>query len=756
MRINKSTKKAPPADGAETKNGLSYKNSLIGSDQSGNLFLSAALEYASRFWAVFPLVPKKKFPLISKKRGGRGHRDATIDNEQIIQWWSKYPGANIGLACGKRSGLIVLDIDPRHGGNDSLFKLQLEHDDLPETYTVSTSDGGRHFYFKFPNFKDDETSVSSADLADGVEVKAEGSYVMTAPSIHPNGHVYKVVCDKSPASCPKWIIDLLWSKKSKKKGKGPLPMRIKAGEQHDWLVSQAGRLRQTGLDEEEIFEALLAINEKRCDPPKEVEAIEKIAKSAGEWQPGRKVNIENHKLKDVSLVKRDNPRGEGEAVPTVYPRTDLGNSARFTDQHRDKIRFCPSVGWLIWNGILWQPDNLRKVEQLGRETTKAMYDELSSLPEEAVKEAYKWMRQSQNRPRFQAMIDLARSEHGIPIATNELDQESYLLPVKNGWVNLRTGKLEEPRKEVILTLGSDVEFDPYAQCPRWEKFINEVAGGNQELANYLKIACGYAAVGNPKERAIFLILGPGRNGKSVFLEIISKVLGTLACKTPFETLLVRQGTQIPADIARLRAKRLVYAGEAPRERAFNAALVKELSGRETLTARHLYKEFFEFTPRFVLFLGTNHLPRVDSSDEAMWDRLRVIPFNQRFIGKNENKNLLSELWEERQGILNWIVQGAVGWNQQGLPHCQVVDEEALKYRKGEDSVERFFEACVIFSPESEVETTRLFETFKSWCTEQGVRTASRKEFDGKILARNGVEKGRNTPGRMIYRGLELA
>ena len=250
--------------------------------------LEAALSYAFvRGWAVLPLKPRGKEPLTE-----HGVKDATTDPAKIEEWWRRWPTANVGIATGAVSGLVVLDIDPRNGGDEELEGLLAEHggwgvptDDSnhPETYTVLTGGGGQHYYFAV------EGPAPSRKLAEGVDLKGDGGYVVAPPSVHPSGRPYMAEASTehlSPAPAPAWLLGAAGARKA------PLYRELEGepvheGRRNDYLASLAGKLRHDGLSTEEIAATLLAVNSTRCLPPLPEDEVRSIAASIARYEPGR-------------------------------------------------------------------------------------------------------------------------------------------------------------------------------------------------------------------------------------------------------------------------------------------------------------------------------------------------------------------------------------------------------------------------------------------------------------------------------------
>lgn len=264
---------------------------------------AAALAYARRGWAVFPLHspapgrgctcslgPDCKSPG-KHPRTRRGLKDATTGEAQIRQWWQRWPGANVGLATGKASGLVVVDVDHRAGGGAGLTQLVEEHGEFPETLESETG-GGHHIFFAHPgvSFKN-----SSSVLGEGLDVKTDGGYVVAAPSLHASGKRYRWASKKRPARMPQWLLTLLTTERPKtadvkaRKARAAAAAegsQICAGERNQTLFRIACAMRGSGSGKEEIAAELQSVNAARCIPPLDEAEVERVAASATRYQPG--------------------------------------------------------------------------------------------------------------------------------------------------------------------------------------------------------------------------------------------------------------------------------------------------------------------------------------------------------------------------------------------------------------------------------------------------------------------------------------
>jgi putative DNA primase/helicase len=441
-------------------------------------------------------------------------------------------------------------------------------------------------------------------------------------------------------------------------------------------------------------------------------------------------------------------------LPDAEP-TDLGNAQRFAAVHRDRLRFVPGWRkWLVWSRGRWRVDETGEARRAAKEIVRRLLLEAVQLPnEDARKRALRWALASQSEQRLRAMLTVAESESELVLAAAELDADPWLLACANGTLDLRTGILGAHDPTQLISLGSEIIFDPAATCPRWLRFLEEVFDGDQELIEFVQRLAGYSLTGNTREHVLAVLHGSGANGKSTLVEILQLLLGGLARTSAFESFVRTRDKGTRNDLARLQRARMVVASESGEGRHLDEATVKTLTGGDTIAVRFLYGEFFEFRPEFKLFLVTNHRPRVDGDDDAIWRRLRLIPFEVSFQGR-EDRELRATLERELPGILAWAVEGCLAWQENGLGKAGAVEAATKEYRQDEDMLGAFLDEHCEQGLAEEVEAARLRGAYEAFCKELGERPLAASVL-GKRLARRGFRVHRGTGGTRLYRGMKL-
>jgi putative DNA primase/helicase len=421
-----------------------------------------------------------------------------------------------------------------------------------------------------------------------------------------------------------------------------------------------------------------------------------------------------------------------------FHRTDVGNAELFAALFADKLLYDHArKRWLGWQDHWWTEDTNGGVQRLARCVPR--WRAARAAPEienpEERHEEFKWARRSESRPRLDAILKLAESERQLSDEGTHWDTDPWLLGVANGAVDLRTGKLRDGKQSDRITLHTDLVFDPRSECPRWEQFLDEIFGDDQELNGFIQRAIGYSITGDTTEQVLFLCYGTGANGKSTFLEVLRHVLGGYACNLPFSAFELRNRSTIPNDIAGLVARRFVTALETNESVQLNEARIKTVTGCDPITARFLYKEHFTFIPLAKFWLAFNQKPEVADDSEGYWRRVRLIPFEQQFPKGKADEQLLSKLKAEAPGVLAWAVRGCLEWRRNGLGLPDVVEAASLAYREESDPIREFLDERCELGAGFSVTAANVWREYQSWAQLNGDRLLKRKQLTRHLQTR---------------------
>ncbi len=436
------------------------------------------------------------------------------------------------------------------------------------------------------------------------------------------------------------------------------------------------------------------------------------------------------------------------------PLTDAGNGEAFARAHGHEDRFNHDRGkWVCWNAQIWAEDQTAEVERAALHTVRLRQLAALQIPDTDLrKEHVDWAIRSESNYSIRALLRSAQSIRSLATTAADYDRDPFLLTVKNGTLGLRTGTLRAFDPNDLITKASNVVFDAGATCPRWKLFLNEIFAGDQLVIRFVQRAVGYSMTGNTREQCLFILHGTGANGKSVFLEILVELLGHLAQVTPLSSLL-EQDPGPRNDLARLQGARLVKASESQANAVLDEATVKEITGGDTISARFLFHEFFEFRPQFKIWIATNHLFVIRDTQFSIWRRIRLLEFSQEFSGKNRDPNLREKLQGELSGILTWAVEGCLEWQRFGLGDAPVIESATRAYRQRSDAMGRFLTERCTNQPRDQVPGKELFDAYVDWCGEACERPENNNGF-AKALADRGVRKKRTNKG-VVYVGVGL-
>ncbi len=414
-----------------------------------------------------------------------------------------------------------------------------------------------------------------------------------------------------------------------------------------------------------------------------------------------------------------------------YPQTDTGMAQAVWDRHSDAIRYCPERGkWLVWNGMQWEWDRGSRIADLIAQTC-------SGLPTETGWQIRFW-RYTQSSAGIGAIARRATNIANVSIT--ELDRQTWVLNAPNGLVDMRTGVIipNEPGQHCARITAVPCQDEP---SPRWSKFLDDTFGKDKDVQSYVQRLVGASASGDPGEQLLPFVYGAGANGKSVFMEVVTRVLGDYA-STASSRMLMRQAFHgHETETARLAGARLVVLSELNDGERFDEAQVKLLTGGDRLSARFMRMDHFTFEPTHQLWLVGNHRPEVRVGGDAFWRRVRLIPFKYTVAPQDRVPGLTRILVdEEGPAILKWIVDGAVDYATGGLREPGEVTAATAEYAKSEDSVARFVEDCCRIGGGSyvKVPVREVREQYEAWCRETGDAPVSAKRLSMDLSRRFGA------------------
>ena len=732
--------------------------------------LDWALFYAGLGWRVFPLASYAKVP----QKGSAGFLDATTDPEQIRAWWGTTPKANIGLATGAGSGIVVLDEDPRNGGDADPLRL-------PPTLTALTWSGGRHFYYAHSA---PLPSDHTGKIAKGIDAQGDGAYVVAPPSLirhggRQGGYRWDDVA-LALAPLPSRIVAALAPVPDNKvptpgangaQDMGAYWLEKALAQTHEgarneyghWLACQ---LRDSGMSQDAAEEWIRAYHAQVPGDGYTMREALASLKSAYKRTPREPARAQRAGLRVVGREEPPTPPSGGQQPPEKEPAprfrlTEYGNTDRLIAAHGAKMHWSKEFGWLMWDGKRWRANSEPQVREWAKQTVRDLYAEAAGIAAHAAagdtiearrslaetsEHLLKWATRSETDKVTSAMVSLAAS--ACLIEGDAFDQQPWLFNAANGTIDLRTGTLRAPERADLLMQAAPVAYDPAAQCPTFARFLDEIMLGRDELVSYLQRALGYSLTGDVREQVWHLCVGEGANGKSTLFEAIEHVLGDYAAMVAPETItlsgITRDGAAPSPDIARLKGKRFCKITETEEGARIAPARVKSLTGGDMIMGRMLHRDPIEFRPTLKIWVYTNHKPQVRETTHAFWRRVRFIPFDFK-AGDHPDPSLAEKLRAEAPGILAWLVRGCLEWQAQGLNPPPVVLDATGAYRDEQDTLKTFMDERCTVAQHAHVTAKSLYAAYTDWCEEAGERPQSQRRL-GMALKERGFQRERLNSG----------
>ena len=423
----------------------------------------------------------------------------------------------------------------------------------------------------------------------------------------------------------------------------------------------------------------------------------------------------------------------------IMPRSwdDQGRGLRMRDQFATVLKFnAVDKKWFFFNGSYWQEDiGNQRVELAAERVANSIKKEKPELSfstktdeDKAMNEWYRFQKDSRSHMAKMHMIDEFKKY--VIVKHGEFDKEDMLLNTESGYVDLSSGELHDHDIDKKFSHQTVAEYSDNVDAPLWEKFLNQIFNNDEELIHYVQKAIGYSFTGSVDEQCLFILNGRGRNGKSVFSNVVSDVAGNYAKQMNVQTIVAKknQSGSANSDIARLEGARIVTSSELNEGARFDESLVKQLTGGDKILARFLYGSEFEYKPKFKIWMATNHLPIIRGTDDGIWRRIKIIPFNIQIPKEKVDKRLEYKLKAEYTGILNWIVQGAIMWQQEGLEDPEAVTKVIETYRAEMDPLDAFLEECCTTGQNYSIKAREMYDAYHEWAKESEEYKMSLNKF----------------------------
>lgn len=441
-----------------------------------------------------------------------------------------------------------------------------------------------------------------------------------------------------------------------------------------------------------------------------------------------------------------------------HPFTEQGNARRLVQLGGENLLYIePWDRWYVWDGVRWEHDTTLAVERLATRAVHGVWWEAQQAPSLTAKDvAESWWEKSQSAGRQATMIELARES--VAGRWQDFDVRHDLFNAANGTIDLRTGELVEPDRDHRMTLRSPVRYDPDAECPVWERTLDRLfardpqnpnPNPNTDVVEFVHRLFGMCLTGRTQPAILPIFFGAGANGKSLVIKVVSNVVGRDYVMSASDGFLIERGKTAerhPTEQADMFGKRIVFSVETNDGEKLNAGMVKKLTGDDRITARRMREDMWTFDATHKLILCTNHKPHVNADDDAAWRRLALVQFGCVFwnpdkLGESgqdhlkQDHSLLSKLMAESEGILAWLVRGAMRFIEDGLRIPECVSRETDAYRGEEDTVLQYLNHRTTKSSDGRVSKGDLYDDYREWADAEGFRPISKRKFGASMPAR---------------------
>lgn len=531
--------------------------------------------------------------------------------------------------------------------------------------------------------------------------------------------------------------------------------KVESGNRHNILISEIGRMKSYGLNNSLIKGAIIQMNQDRFIEPLDDNDLEQtIFPALDRWERNEAPGVAIVNSDVLDKLKTLHPE-----INRFYKWDDKGNGALYAEVFKDVIRWnATAKRWCFYDGKKW---NVDEDSMMAQRCAKQLMDSLLiyslGIEDENIKLSYQKHINKLGQRRFRnTMIEDAKDSYFM--SRDDFDKDKYLLNLQNGVLDLNTFELKEHNSDLLLSKICNVSYDPEAIAERWITFLDEVMQGNKEKIKYLQKILGYSLTGDTREETCYILYGQTtRNGKSTLVETIGYMLGDdsgYSMNMRPESLAIKRNADsrsASSDIARLKDCRFLNVSEPPKKMLLDVGLLKTMLGRDSITARFLNENEFQFVPCYKLFINTNFLPFVTDDTLFSSGRVNVITFDRHFSEKEQDKTLKDDLKkpEVLSGILNWCIEGLKMYYQEGAEPPDCVKAATNEYRNESDKIGCFIEECLIKTPGVNTSGLEVYRYYEKWCERNGLGVESSRNFYADLRAKNILSKTGTINGKTI-------
>lgn len=516
----------------------------------------------------------------------------------------------------------------------------------------------------------------------------------------------------------------------------------------------------------EYFERIDATSKKTGAPTGNA-----FAKLIADTKDAERTELE---IMESEVIEPEITEAELRAQLEAAADSDLRVSMIFANQVNGQFLYeHGGSGWRYYKNGSWTACTKREQFEFAKQLGPYLLSEASRIAStntDAAKRLMTLARRAMSSSGIKAAIDLATSDERIAATQEQFDTHRHLLNVNNGVINLNTGTLMPHDPALYMVKQSPIDYDPDAQCPEFDKFINEISKprpdseADSDWTDYIQRALGYTLSGNIDHEKLFFMLGGGSNGKSVLANVMMHIMGPLACVLPTGVLMSvknRGKDEATPSKARLVGTRLAFANEVEEGARFDDAAVKELASKDAMSVRLLHQNSFSFYPSHKLWMRGNRKPIISATDNGIWRRIDLIPFDRQFSDHEKDVGLEARLKMESAGILTWLVRGYEKYKQRGLTPAKRVISASHAYRKESDLLAQWIDETGEISSAAECLVNTAFRSYVNWCHNNEIKPWSKITLSRNLSERGiSVKKngGKDDTGKRcdLYIGLKIA
>lgn len=660
-----------------------------------------------------------KHPLLE-----RGVYSASTDYEWLESIYNEDPYSNVGIATGRISGVLFLDLDTQEAID------QARRVGLPKTWAFVTGKG-EQYVFKYPVLLEDSYVQNAVQLGPGLDIRSDGGYSVVPVSTHYSGKEYAWINPPETtelASIPKWLMDRLIIKNKTASSSFKMEEETEIQEEggrNEYLFKIGTSLRASRLSGEEIRLVLHERNMRSCSPPLSEEEVNKISESITQrYAPG----IDD----DISDAIKEK-LGEIDKLPKILltaPLTDSGNSECLVELFSNDFRYCRTVtknksdskGMFHWNGSIWEEDLGREFRDCAKWTARGRRT-ISSNAEtvELRRKLFIYATMSENLRKLEDMCNLASTNPRLVVDAEVWDSSPLKLSVENGTIDLESGQFLVPNRDDYITKQANVRYEEFATCPIWEQTLSEIFRDNPAIVPYLQRVFGYCLTGLTDQHIMWFWYGSGANGKSTILNTMKLLLGNFAATTSFSTFDTKNDNGRNDGLAELRGTRFVAASEGEQGRSIAEAKIKAVVSNDGVSCRFLFNNLFTYIPTYKVILASNHLPSIRGTDKGIWRRVHIVPFNQVFDKTTGvDLHLEEKLEAELPGILNWCLAGLQDfWEKDGFDPPEVVLYSTRNLETQSDLFQQWFDERLTPSANNTLKRSPAYLDYRNYLRTSG-------------------------------------